>query len=132
MKVNDADLHKEIELYTRYLIGHSATPKVSALYLAAITRRDLEFEPRTIKMVHLCLRYPLLIGLFDAATGIFERDNEWRKRLILAFAILETQPEYLPVFQPQVFGVSDLIKLFFNGIGSGCRAFAGKILLWMI
>lgn len=132
MKVSDADLQKEIELYTRYLIGRNATPNVSALFVAAITRRDLEFEARTIKMVHLCLKYPLLIGLFDAATGIFERDNEWRKRLILSFAILETQPEYLPLFQPQVFGAKDVTKLFFNGIGSGFRAITGKLLLWMV
>lgn len=125
-------LSREMHLYTNYLIGAHPTQLAIKLFAAGVAERNLLTEKRTIRMIECCIKYPALIGFFDAATGMFERDNEWRKRLILAFAILETQPEYYSLFRPQNFSFTDKIMLLLQGAGSLIRAITGKLLLWMI
>lgn len=122
--LNEAELKREIELFSRYLVAASPTPQAEMLYV-----RALQQQPVNDKLSQWVIRHPFLLPFADAATGLFGLQHPYRKKLIIAFAILETQPVFAHHFLPENAGYAKGFSLLLKGISSIIKALLGWPLL---
>ena len=69
------------------------------------------------------------IGLLDSALGLFNPKHRLRKRMIIAFAILETSPLFFDFFKPKVFSRFHLLTLMVKGLQEALQGLAGSLIL---
>lgn len=77
---------KEARVFSEYLFGHVPDDTVLARY------EFLVREYRADTLVDLCVRNPWILHLADPACGFFRKDAMLRKKLLIAFAVMECTP----------------------------------------
>jgi hypothetical protein len=89
-------LGKEAAAIARYLLRCAPPPELVGRYIEAHQLR-LSSEPISSD-VKLFRRYPALLGLLDAGSGIVQPQSLLRKKILLMAAILEATPYYADFF----------------------------------
>lgn len=131
--MNEKDLsRKEMDGYCRYLLGKEADEQSLNLFTRAIQHEETTPNPDEIKLIEFILKNHWSISLIDAALGVFYPLHRMRKRMIIAFAILETNPMYYDFFRPKQYGRQFLGILIFKATKESIKAVIGRIILLFI
>lgn len=131
MRENDLS-RQEMDCYCRYLLGKEADEQSLNLFARAICHEEATLAPDEIKLLSFMLKNRWSVSLIDAALGMFHPHHRLRKRMIIAFAILETQPLYYDFFRPKQLGASFSVMLLFKAALEGVKAVSGRIMLLFI
>jgi hypothetical protein len=123
---------QEMSIYCKYLTGLNADEQCLALFYRAIQHEETVLNDSEIKLLQLIIRNPSAMGLIDSALGMFDPGHPLRKRMVIAFAILETSPVYFEFFKPKVFSRWHIFTLIAKGIQEAFQAVAGSIILTLI
>ncbi len=120
---------QEINIYCKYLTGKEADEQSLALFQRAIQHEEAILTEKEIRLLQFMIEYSFTIGPIDSALGLFNAKHKLRKRMIIAFAILETSPLYFDYFRPKVFSRTHLFTLMLKGLQEALQGVAGSIIL---
>jgi len=123
---------QEMGIYCKYLTGLDADEQCLLLFYRAIQHEETVLNDAEIKKLQFIIRNPGSMGLIDSALGMFNPEHALRKRMVIAFAILETSPVYYEFFKPKTFSRGHIFTLFAKGIQEAFQAIAGSIILILI
>lgn len=120
----------EMKIYCRYLLDKEVDDLSLNLFERAACHEEVKLSARELKLLHFLLRHPWCVPYIDAAMGLFMPHHTIRRRMIIAFAILETNPLYYDFFSPRVMGNPHLLVLAFKSLLEAVKAIAGRFLLF--
>lgn len=120
---------QEMIIYSGYLTGKIADEQSLSLFEKAIQHEETVLNDTEINLLLFMIRNTWSIGCIDSALGLFNQKHRLRKRMIIAFAILETSPLYYDFFRPKAFSRFHLLTLIAKGMLEGLQALAGSIIL---
>jgi len=115
--------------YCRYLLGKAADERSLQLFEGAIQHEATILSDDEIILLEFMIRNPWSIGSIDACMGLFFHNHRLRKRMTIAFAILETNPMYFDFFRPRVFGPTYFLNLSVSAVKELFMALTGRIIL---
>ena len=92
------DVITEADIFARYLTGKPGNSIIYDRYVSGVITLNLAFTPREERMVATLIKYPFLISLCDAGLAILSPQCTFRKRLLLMFALLETDKNFTADF----------------------------------
>ncbi len=118
---------REMQCYCQYLLQKDADEQSIRLY--EIAAKQIQLSNKEEKLLSFVLNNTWSIGCIDAALALFFPKHILRRRLITAFAILETNPLYFSHFKPKQFSVSQLFVLAAAAVSEGCKAIIGLIII---
>jgi hypothetical protein len=128
--MNELSLSRqEMTIYCRYLTGKNPDEQSLSLFERAIQHEETILVDDEIKLLQFMISNTWSIGLIDSALGLFNSGHRLRKRMIIAFAILETSPFYFDFFRPKTFPRIHLFTLIAKGILEGMQGLAGSFIL---
>ncbi len=119
----------EMNLYCNYLTGNNADEQSLQLFKRAIQHEETILNKQEINLLQFIINNPWVMGFIDSALGLFKPKHRLRKRMIIAFAILETSPLYFDYFKPKVFSRLHIIKLGIKGLQEAAQGILGSIIL---
>ena len=120
---------QEMNCYTNYLLGKNADEQSLSLFERAIKQEATILNEEEERLLRFILNNSWTVTLLDAAFGMFLPKHKLRKRMIISFAILETNPLYFDFFHPKQFSFFYLLNLTMRGFVFGIKAIAGSIIL---
>jgi hypothetical protein len=125
-------LHREMNLYCGYLTGQPADGHSLALFTRAVEFGIAPLDDRGKQLLRFLIRNQWSFGCVDAALGVFLPRHGLRRRMMLAFAILETNPACFEVFRPRQFSRFHVLTLGWKGALELVKAVFGRILLGFV
>lgn len=120
---------QEMNIYCKYLTGQNADSQCLLLFERAIQHEETILNDAEINLLQFMIGNTWSIGFIDSALGLFNPKHRLRKRMIIAFAILETSPAYYNFFKPKTFSRVHLITLVFKGLQEVLQALTGSLIL---
>ena len=126
------DSRAELNCYCQYLLGKEADEQSIMLFEKASQQSASILSTATEKIIAFMIQHPSSVSFIDAAIGLFYPKHPLRKRMITAFAILETNPLYFSFFKPKEFSSLYLITLTGSAIAQGIKALTGRIILFFV
>lgn len=120
---------QEMNCYTNYLLGKNADEQSLSLFERAIKQEATILNSEEEKLLRFMLNNSWSVTLFDAAFGMFLPKHKLRKRMIISFAILETNPLYFDFFEPKQFSAFHFLSLTVRAFFQLLKALAGSIIL---
>lgn len=130
--MNDSRLSDQADVFSQYLIGRVASPKLRSLYIESIKSSGGEVSPKDTKLINLATNQPWLLGLLDGGLALVQPNSELRRRLYIMFAILEASTEHHDKFLPQKHSPFYFILIGLVGIRSVLKAVFGVVLVKVI
>jgi len=127
--VGNAQLTKEAQVFTKYLIGKEADSLSVDLYVKANNKLNIPLTEKESKRLDFIVRNPSLIGTVDGALALRNPESGIRKKIYIMFAILESNPAYADYFLPKEHKGSYFISIIGTGIRAAWNALTGFILL---
>lgn len=126
------DSRIEMQCYCNYLLGKEADEHSLGLFEKAAKQDTMQLLPADEKLLNFVIENTWALGMVDAALGLFYPKHVLRRRLITAFAILETNPLYFSFFKPKQFSSIYLFQLSGAAMVEGIKAIAGRIILFFV
>jgi hypothetical protein len=120
-----------MNLYCRYLTGKDADEKSAELFDRAIQGNPEQLGGEE-KLIRFLIENRWSLGCVDAALGFFLPRHRVRCRMIIAFAILETNPRYFECFGPRRFSGWHAPLLVGKGVAEALKAGIGAIILRLV
>jgi hypothetical protein len=124
------DLSRQVDIFTRYLVGHPASDNIVTRYAETFANDLLEGPDE--QLLSFITRHPRSTGLIDAGLCLSRPNSEVRRRLYTTLALLEASPEYTDAFLPKKRSVWYLAYLCWSGLRAVLRAIGGSALLRVI
>lgn len=121
-----------MKLYCRYITGLEADAHSVNLFAHAIAQHKADLTTSEAALLQVMLQYPRSIPFIDAALGLFYAEHILRKRMIVAFAILETNPAYYSFFQPRQYSPLYILRLGIMGVLQVIKALIGKLIMMAV
>ncbi len=91
----------EAYILGKYLIGKAPSEDVIFRYVAALEKNSVELSEKEKKLWNFSLAHPWALGCIDAMFALrFPRSN-FRKKIYIFLAIIETAPMYSELFLAQ-------------------------------
>ncbi len=125
----DFSARHEMDIYCQYVVGQKADEHSLQLFERAILQHKADLSVSEQQLLLFMINHPYSVGLVDASVGMFHPNHILRKRMVIAFAILETNPLYYNFFCPKQYSLLHLPVLAFKGMGQLVQALAGKLLM---
>ena len=132
MDVYRPDHNHEIEVFGRYLVGRPVGSRVRKLYDTAMRSSSQVLDPIDQSLLRFVLRHPRLLGFIDAGLCIVRKDSEVRRRLFVAFSILEASPEYADSFLGRRRSARYVLAVSLFGVRAVCKALIGVVLVKVV
>ncbi len=123
-------LKREAEVFGRYILGVPPPEAVVRLYISAMLKLAGSATAVADPTTRFAMKYPWSVGLLDAALAFRDRGAPLRLRLLVMFAILETQPIYSEHFLPFSHNLLDVARVAISGLRAGVSVVFGWALLW--
>lgn len=120
----------EMNAFCNYLLGKNADENSLRLFEAAIQHEATQLNEKEIRLLEFMLSNRWTIGYIDAAMGIFYHNHRLRKRMTIAFAILETNPLYYDFFKPRQFSSTYIFNLAASAVREAFLALTGRLILF--
>jgi hypothetical protein len=120
----------EARLFTRYLVGREAPPALVDRYVEACRRLlPAAPDPSDDAVLAFARRHPWSIGCLDAACGLVRPGGDFRSRILLMAAVLETTPDFADQFLPRQMGPLALVAYVgVAGTAAVLQALVGLVL----
>ena len=125
----DFSARHEMDIYCQYLVGQKADEHSLLIFERAILQHKADLSAAEQQLLQFMINHTWTVGLVDAAVGMFHPNHILRKRMVIAFAILETNPLYYNFFCPKQYSVLHLPVLGLKGLGQLVQALGGKLLM---
>lgn len=122
-------LRREADILGRYILGETPSAVVVELYASANAKLAGLTAAAADPVVRFALQHPWSIGLLDGALALRDRDAPLRQRLLVMFAILETQPVYSERFLPRPHTPADVGQVAVHAVRAVANAVLGSALL---
>lgn len=122
-------LRSEAGILGQYILGETPSAVVVELYASAHAKLAGLTAEAADPVVNFALRHPWSIGLLDGALAFRDRDAPLRRRLLVMFAILETQPAYSERFLPRSHTLTDVARVAIHAVRVAANAVLGSALL---
>jgi hypothetical protein len=132
LKMTDPVSRRECDVLTRYLIGRCATDKVCNRYFELAQKRNIQFTERQLRQWKISIKHPIILAHLDAWFAYADPVHPIRQRILLVFAILETESEFHKYFLPQPRSIIYLISIILIYLWSLLKILTGRLLLWTI
>ena len=116
-------------IYCKYLTDKDADEQSLSLFCKAIQHEETILNDTEVRLLQFMIRNTWSIGFIDSALGLFNSGHRLRKRMIIAFAILETSPAYFDFFKPKAFSRFHLLTLMVKGLQEALQGLAGSLIL---
>ena len=123
---------QEMSIYCKYLTGKEADSQSIALFQRAIKHEEVKLDEPSIKLLQFIIRNQFTIGSIDSALGLFQPSHPLRKRMVIAFAILETSPVYFDFFRPKAFSRFHIFTLAAKAALEALQGIAGSLILMLV
>ena len=123
---------QEMSIYCKYLTGKEADEQSILLFQSAVRQQKIALNEDDIKLLQFIIRNQFTIGAIDSALGLFKPEHPLRKRMVIAFAILETSPLYFDFFKPKTFSPFHIFVLGAKGVQEVLQAVAGSLILILV
>jgi hypothetical protein len=130
--MSEEELRQEMRQYIRYITGRKPSEHALQLFVRANEQPTFILDHEEENQLRQILPHPILIPLIDCATGLFLPNHFLRKRMTLAFAIIETDTAYVDLFMPRPFRIYGFAQLAFRGTTAVFKAIIGRLVLWKI
>ena len=128
--MNELSLSRhEMAVYCKYLTGKNPDEQSISLFERAIQHEETVLVDDEVNLLQFMIRNTWSIGLIDSALCLFNSGHRLRKRMIIAFAILETSPQYFDFFKPKTYGRIHLLTLMAKGMQEALQGLAGGLIL---
>jgi nucleoside-diphosphate-sugar epimerase len=127
-EINDS-LGRDFELIVAYLLDTTPSQSSSVRFVAAHQKLLGGQHCAEWKFVR---RYPWSLAYLDAAAGLLAPDSMFRKKIVLAAAILETTPEQAAFYLHEVNGRSRLVWLLLSQVITSVSKLTLGVPLWLI
>ncbi len=119
----DAELEREAEVITRYLVGEAPGRGHVVSYVSA---NSVLFADADDALTAFCRRRPFWLPLVDSGAGFLDNACLLRRKILLMAAILEASTRFAPHFLP---GESttrlDLVRVGVTGAVAALRTLLG-------
>lgn len=125
-------LDHECTVLTRYLIRQKASDQACQLYRKAHQYIRFDFTEKESRLWRRCINNRLFLYFTDAALAKNKSSSVLRKKLLLAFSILESLPEYHHHFLSPKPSSWNIIKIPFYALRAMLAFLTGKIILAII
>lgn len=125
----EKELIKESKIIIQYLSGSPAREQEVDLYLKAILKLNLPLNKNDIRLFNLVKNLPFLFPLVDAGSALLFPQSQFRSRILLQLAILETSPHYAQLFLHHENKKLSFLKFFAQSSFSVLLAVFGTIFL---
>jgi hypothetical protein len=130
--MDKAELSLQADLFTRYLVNHPANDLMQSIFAKLASANFAALSSKDDKFLKFALKHSWSIPYIDAYLVIFEPDSELRRRIYIAFAVLECIPAYASYFLPQERPPLYIVVIFLKGIRAIFRLAVGIILTRVI
>lgn len=117
---------EEARVFGRYVVGREVDAASSALYERALALPDFSQDDGATRFARA---NPWAIAALDGALALTDPGAPLRRRLLLAAAILETQPAFCDAFLPRDRRSAYGAYLALSLLWSGARTLFGLLLL---
>jgi hypothetical protein len=123
-------LKAEARLFARYLLGRTPPQELLDRYVeASHVLFDAPPDPADAALRRFVRRHPWSTGFLDAAAALLRPAGQFRGRLLVMVAILETSPLYAEEFLPRPSSAALLpLRLAAAGTRAVARALVGLLL----
>jgi nucleoside-diphosphate-sugar epimerase len=125
---NDS-LGRDFKLITEYLLDTIPSPSSTMRFVAA---HQMLLGRQYCAQWEFVRRYPRSLAYLDAAAGLLAPDSMFRKKIVLAAAILETTPEHAAFYLQEVNGRSRLLWLLSSRVIISVGKLTVGVPLWLI
>jgi hypothetical protein len=129
---NQYELQRQAAIFGNYLCRGAYSESIYKKYVHAVQPSTSVPSGQDKQLFKFAMRHPRLIGFLDAGLLFVEPQAEFRRRLFIMFAILETTPEYSRHFLPRRRSLFYIPVIIMFGVRSVLRAIFGMILVRMI
>jgi hypothetical protein len=85
--------HRECDALARYLVGRPCPADVAERYRRATDELKLDLSPLENALWRASIGFRPLLACLDAGVGLWHRDGNIRRRLLVMFALLEASTE---------------------------------------
>jgi hypothetical protein len=129
MQVNKNQLHKEAEIFGRYIIGVKVNKNTIEQYVNSFEASPMIIAEKEQLLIDKCVKNKRLLPYYDGALSLKNQNHLLKQKLLRMFAILETRPEYSDKFLGKEFPKGYIFKIGLVGIRGVFRAIIGLIIL---
>ncbi len=130
--MQDKSLQSEALFFARYLLNKKPNLRETELYEKTIRSRALVPHERDLKLLAFASANTWSIGFIDSGLALIHPGAEFRMRLHLMFAILETNPEYHLLFLTQERKPLYALRILLRLLRAGLMGITGCLLLKLI
>lgn len=110
--MDEAELQSEARVLARHLMGDNAPAELLSRYTNCVRSKiGAGLDDKQNFMTSLALKRPTWIGPLDAFLGIYDRNHDLRKRLLIMAALMETTPNFAPQFLSSKVSSTNLMML---------------------
>ncbi len=120
----------EVEAFTSYLVRMPATEHVANLYDSVIVKRSI--SSRDKRLLNFMVKRRWSIRYVDSALALTNPESEIRKRMLILFAILESDPHYVDKFLAPKYSAAQLIRIIATGCSAVFSAAIGFLLVRVV
>jgi hypothetical protein len=128
----DNAIRAEALCFARYLANATPDNWVIELYAKTIQNNNRQTTERDRKLLNFATSNNWSIGLIDSGLALLHPASEFRMRLHLMFAILETCPEYQHLFLPQERNFLYSFHVVFHALRAVLMGVSGYLFLKLI
>lgn len=118
-------LNEEATLFAYYLVQRPPQAEVVKRYMRVVKKRP-EIES---KLIAYALGHPHLLGIIDGGLALLKPYAEFRQRLYIMLALLESTPEMYDKFLLEKDASMKYLHLAKHGISAVIKSISGACLL---
>jgi hypothetical protein len=128
----DSALKAEAGRFAHYLLNKKPQDWVIQLYVNAVKKRVASSDPGEQQLFDFAAKHGWSIGLIDSGLALTRPESEFRMRILLMFAILETDPICCNIFLPKKRNRFYLLAIVFHSARAFLKAIAGSLFVKLI
>ncbi len=123
---------EEMRVYCRYFTGSEADEGSVNSFERGVVQKCIPLNEKEERALRFLIRNAWSIGCIDAALGLFHPPCNLRRRFVLAYAILETNPVYFDFFCPRRYPVFYPAVLAAKAAGEAIKGIVGSFILLLV
>jgi hypothetical protein len=127
-----SDIVIEAQIFAKYITGKPGNIIIYQHYANGVSMLKLAFNTREERMMGTLRKRPFLLPLCDAGLAILSPQCTLRKRLLLMFALIETDKNFTTDFISITNNSFPFTRLLIRGCAGVLKAITGVIFILLM
>lgn len=123
------ELEHEAVVFARYLGAKEISPSLQLRYYKAVETLPLKLNAKETALLKRITRFSFLLPFIDGGLALINTKHGIRKRLLVMFALMETDTMYADMFLTKDVQPFAIIGFFYKGGVAMLKGLAGACLL---